>query len=105
LNLKRLLSIATLPVLPHIAASREPITFAHNNDTFGSLTFWVFADKLRAAVLRCGRRGEGVLRGCDMRFLYVCYAAVGYAVARWLFKREPTPVKDPVSRLRTSGLL
>jgi hypothetical protein len=46
-----------------------------------------------------------VLRGCDMKFLYVCYAAVGYAVARWLFKREPKPAKDPVSRLRTSGLL
>jgi hypothetical protein len=43
--------------------------------------------------------------GGDMRFLYVCYAAVGYAVARWLFKRDPQPIQDPVSRLRTSGLL
>ncbi|HZR66365.1 MAG TPA: hypothetical protein VFA85_14560 [Terriglobales bacterium] len=40
-----------------------------------------------------------------MKIVYVCYAAVGFAVARWLFKREPLPVQDPVSRLRTSGLL
>jgi hypothetical protein len=40
-----------------------------------------------------------------MRILYVCYAAVGYAVARWLFKRDPRAVNDPVSQLRTSGLL
>lgn len=40
-----------------------------------------------------------------MKFLNVCYAALGFAVARWFFKREPMPVTDPVSRLRTSGLL
>jgi len=40
-----------------------------------------------------------------MKLVYVCYAAVGYAVARWLFRREPLPVQDPVARLRTSGLL
>jgi hypothetical protein len=40
-----------------------------------------------------------------MRFVYVCYAAMGFAVARWLFKREPLPVKDPIANLRTSGLL
>jgi len=40
-----------------------------------------------------------------MKFLYVCYAAFGFAVALWFFKREPMPVADPVSRWRASGLL
>jgi hypothetical protein len=44
-------------------------------------------------------------RGLMMKFLYVCYAAVGFAVARWFFRREAVPVADPVTRLRTSGLL
>jgi len=43
--------------------------------------------------------------GVFMKFIHVCYAAFGFAVARWFFKREPLPVSDPVSRLRTSGLL
>jgi len=38
-----------------------------------------------------------------MRFMHLCYAAVGFAVARWIFKRQP--VADPVVRLRSSGLL
>jgi len=29
-----------------------------------------------------------------MRFMHLCYAAVGFAVARWIFKRQP--VADPV---------
>jgi hypothetical protein len=40
-----------------------------------------------------------------MKFVYVCYAAIGFAVARWLFRREPVHLTDPVSRFRTSGLL
>jgi hypothetical protein len=40
-----------------------------------------------------------------MKLIYVCYAAVGFAVARWIFKREPLPLADPVTRFRTSGLL
>jgi hypothetical protein len=40
-----------------------------------------------------------------MRFIHVCYAALGFAVARWFFKREPMAVVDPVARLRSSGLL
>jgi hypothetical protein len=40
-----------------------------------------------------------------MKLLNVCYVALGYAVARWLFRREPVPISDPVSRFRTSGLL
>jgi hypothetical protein len=41
--------------------------------------------------------------GVSMRFMHLCYAALGFAVARWVFKRQP--VVDPVSRLRSSGLL
>jgi hypothetical protein len=38
-----------------------------------------------------------------MRFMHVCYAALGFAVARWIFKRQP--VVDPVARFRASGLM
>jgi len=38
-----------------------------------------------------------------MRFMHVCYAALGFAVARWIFKRRP--VVDPVARFRASGLM
>jgi hypothetical protein len=40
-----------------------------------------------------------------MRLVYWWYAALGFAVARWLLKREPVSVSDPVARLRSSGLL
>jgi hypothetical protein len=40
-----------------------------------------------------------------MKIWYLCYAALGIAVARWVFKREPMPVSDPISRYRASGLL
>ncbi|HWX94747.1 MAG TPA: hypothetical protein VNY29_19110 [Terriglobales bacterium] len=40
-----------------------------------------------------------------MKLVYVCYAALGYAVARWIFQRQPVPVMDPVTRFRSSGLL
>jgi hypothetical protein len=40
-----------------------------------------------------------------MKFLHVCYAALGFAVARWLFKRQSLAVADPVARLRSCGLL
>jgi hypothetical protein len=38
-----------------------------------------------------------------MRIMHVCYAALGFAVARWIFKRQL--VVDPVTRYRASGLL
>jgi len=38
-----------------------------------------------------------------MKLLNVLYAAVGFAVARWIFQRKP--VLDPVAQLRTRGLL
>lgn len=40
-----------------------------------------------------------------MRMMYVCYAAIGFAVARWIFRRQPVPVVDPVTRFRSQGLL
>jgi len=40
-----------------------------------------------------------------MKLVHLCYAALGFAVARWFFKREPIPVADPVARFRSSGLL
>ena len=38
-----------------------------------------------------------------MKLLNVLYAAVGFAVARWIFQRKS--VVDPVSQLRSRGLL
>jgi len=43
--------------------------------------------------------------GEAMKLVYVCYAALGYAVARWIFQRQPIPITDPVTRFRSSGLL
>jgi hypothetical protein len=39
-----------------------------------------------------------------MKVWHLCYAALGIAVARWVFKRQAVPM-DPVNRLRSSGLL
>jgi hypothetical protein len=39
-----------------------------------------------------------------MKVWHLCYAALGIAVARWVFKRQSVPM-DPVNRLRSSGLL
>jgi hypothetical protein len=43
--------------------------------------------------------------GVEMRLMHLCYAAIGFAVARWIFKRQAVPVTDPVTRFRSSGLL
>ena len=40
-----------------------------------------------------------------MRLMHLCYAAIGFAVARWIFKRQALPIADPVSRFRSQGLL
>jgi hypothetical protein len=37
--------------------------------------------------------------------MHLCYAAIGFAVARWLFRREAVTVVDPVTRFRSQGLL
>ncbi|PYX43415.1 MAG: hypothetical protein DMG79_22500 [Acidobacteria bacterium] len=41
--------------------------------------------------------------GVLMRVMHLCYAAIGFAVARWIFKRQA--VVDPVTRFRSQGLL
>jgi hypothetical protein len=38
-----------------------------------------------------------------MRVVHLWYAAIGFAVARWIFKRQA--VADPVTRFRSQGLL
>jgi hypothetical protein len=40
-----------------------------------------------------------------MKLWHLCYAALGIAVARWVFKRQSLPVADPIQRFRSSGLL
>jgi hypothetical protein len=40
-----------------------------------------------------------------MRMMHLCYAAIGFAVARWIFRRQAQPVMDPVTRFRSQGLL
>ena len=79
----------------------------HGNTTFGALTFGVAGDKVSLRMYLRSVAGERMTadRGLRMKLIYVCYAAVGFAVARWFFRREPVAVPDPVSRLRTSGLL
>lgn len=74
----------------------------HPYGTFGSLTFRVGGDKLSSINLPLWL--VRLRWGVRMKLLHLCYAAVGFAVARWLFKREPLPV-DPVARFRSSGLL
>ena len=41
----------------------------------------------------------------NVRWMHLCYVALGLAVARWIFRRQAVPVTDPVARFRTSGLL
>ena len=43
--------------------------------------------------------------GMSMKVMHLCYAAIGFAVARWLFKRQAIPVADPVMQFRSQGLL
>jgi hypothetical protein len=40
-----------------------------------------------------------------MKMIHVFYAALGIAVARWVFKRQPVPITDPVTRFRSAGLV
>lgn len=40
-----------------------------------------------------------------MKLMNLCYAAVGFALARWVFRREAVPVSDPVERFRSAGLM
>jgi hypothetical protein len=56
-------------------------------------------------VLPLDQQGRSESSGVHMRLMYLCYAAVGFAVARWIFRREAVPVVDPVSRFRAKGLM
>ena len=80
------------------------VTSVPLHGTFGSLTFRIFKAKLCSGFGSpvAGRRYIG---GKLMKLIHVCYLAFGFAVARLLFRREPVQIADPVSRLRTSGLL
>jgi hypothetical protein len=40
-----------------------------------------------------------------MKLMHLCYAAIGFAIARWVFNRQAIKVMDPVARYRISGLL
>jgi hypothetical protein len=40
-----------------------------------------------------------------MKWMHVCYAALGFAIARWIFHRQAVAITDPVTRFRSSGLL
>jgi hypothetical protein len=43
--------------------------------------------------------------GVSMKVMHLCYAAIGFAVARWFFKRQAIRVVDPVTLFRSQGLL
>jgi hypothetical protein len=43
--------------------------------------------------------------GGAMKLVHLCYAAIGFAIARWVFHRQAVLVADPVARYRSSGLL
>jgi hypothetical protein len=68
-----------------------------------ALLVWACYFELSEPPLRCC--GTHLLGGEYMRLVHLCYAALGFAVARWIFKREPMPIADPVTRFRSSGLL
>jgi hypothetical protein len=40
-----------------------------------------------------------------MKLMHLCYAAIGFAIARWVFQRHAVRIADPVARYRMSGLL
>jgi hypothetical protein len=62
------------------------------------------ADRVREVPPLKGKRFEPEW-GVSMKVMHLCYAAIGFAVARWLFKRQAVPVADPVTRFRSQGLL
>jgi len=67
-----------------------------------ALVVWpCYLDDIEPPLRCCGASS----RGWDMKLVHLCYAALGFAVARWIFKREPMPMVDPVTRFRSSGLL
>ena len=41
--------------------------------------------------------------GLPMRMMHLCYAAIGGAVARWIFRRQGLAVADPVTHFQVAG--
>lgn len=88
------------------------LLLCHKHGTSGSLTYRCLVDIFASysATHRTPPKGEraskkGFFGETLMKIVYVCYAALGYAVARWIFQRQPLPIVDPVTRFRSSGLL
>jgi hypothetical protein len=69
-----------------------------------ALHYWCALATLTTLSLPLGAVAH-LLGGEVMKIVHLCYAALGFAVARWIFKREPMPMVDPVTRFRSSGLL
>jgi len=51
-----------------------------------------------------GRQRQGG-DSMNVKWMHLCYVALGFAFAHWIFRRQLTPVVDPVARFRSSGLL
>lgn len=85
----------------------RPITLGAAYGTFGALTLGASVATVSLLLLLpwVGTTlvGHFVAQGVGMRLMHVCYAALGFAVARWIFHRKP--VVDPVVRFRVSGLM
>jgi hypothetical protein len=80
-----------------------PITLGAADGTFGALTVRVDIANVWPLQLLPWVREPLLEQGVGMRLMHVCYAALGFAVARWIFHRKP--VVDPVVRFRVSGLM
>ena len=81
------------------------ITSVQSYSTFGSLTFRIFEVNVSSEFKTPLWQVSAATGVWVMKLVHIWYLAFGFAVARLLFKREPVPISDPVSRLRTSGLL
>src|SRR5207237_4366087 len=46
-------------------------------------------------------KSNNLVRGWAMRLLHLCYAALGFAIARWVFNRHVVAIADPVARFRS----
>jgi hypothetical protein len=88
---------------------RNLLLSCHASGTNGSLTYrYPLANLASVGCVRSPSLGSVDFKSVGwpyMRLVHVCYAALGFAVARWIFKREPVPANDPVTFFRTSGLL
>ena len=86
----RVTSITSVPLRWHCCA------------LFGSWARCYCADRDECSSPEDQKRSRSEL-GVSMKMMHLCYAAIGFAVARWIFRRQP--VADPVTRFRSQGLL